>query len=114
MLRIAVSPPPLVRRAIIKADAVGRSGARHDGDEPSPSSMRAVSLVLICCLFVAAAILFVLNGMRNARFAAEAVALADDPSLTSLDGQYFDFERLGDFQVSVGIFTRSDCPISNR
>jgi peroxiredoxin len=80
-----------------------------------PTLMRTPLLALICCIAALAAIaLFVLNGARNAQFAAEFMAAADDPYLLDLDGKYIDLANWNTGRIVVAIFTRSDCPISNR
>lgn len=76
--------------------------------------MRAAALILIACFCVAAPTLFVLNGMRNAGIVATALASVDDPTLLDLDGKWFEVASNMPDGVLVVIFTRSDCPISNR
>jgi AhpC/TSA family len=76
--------------------------------------MRTSLLALCGCIVLAAICLFVINGSRNAEIAARTMALADDPCLNDLDGQYYDLERLGNQGVAVAIFTQCDCPIANR
>ena len=78
--------------------------------------MRTAGIVLIVCLVATAACLFIWNGSKNAQFAAEFLAAADDPDieLLDLDGRTVDLWRSHPNRVVVAIFTRSDCPISNR
>jgi hypothetical protein len=76
--------------------------------------MRNSTLALIVILLFVAAVLFVLNGMRNAEMAAKAPAVIDDPYLMDLDGNYVDLVEWNPGHVVVAIFTLTDCPISNR
>jgi peroxiredoxin len=62
----------------------------------------------------AVAVVFAINGARNARVAAEAVAAGDDPYLFDLDGECIELSQVLHEGVVVWIYTRSDCPISNR
>jgi hypothetical protein len=53
-------------------------------------------------------------GLRNAGNAVEFLAAADDPYLYDLDGNQVDLIELVQSGVTVFIYTRSDCPLSNR
>jgi hypothetical protein len=73
-----------------------------------------LALAIIAYVVTLAGVFLIVNGMRNARYVVEQLAAADDPYLYDLDGKYVDpSEILGD-GVAIWIYTRTDCPVSNR
>jgi hypothetical protein len=73
-----------------------------------------VALAVLTITVTVAAVLLFINGRRNAGYVVEALAAINDPYLLDLEGNPVEpWEILKD-SVDVWIYTRTDCPVSNR